>query len=730
MSWSRGKFPEDQATWRKRLDPHGTPREVTRRAHLGLWLIVLLAAALPAQAVMTNSTPLNTDEGSDYACQTLLRDSARMLLALLDPWTGLPYDQIPCGSRNAEGALGVNPAWGVVPQLAYAAVDPFAQDPAQREETVHSSFTDQGPGSEPPTLLYALKIELHLSARGSGNEFGGVTWGASVDLSRYRKMRIRYSTSTPGLVWELKLNSGKSTPFIEPAVQLRGSEQGAWREEEFDIATAFTGTDVRYVNYIVLASNSKYEVLDPVLWVDQIAFEADPEQMGSCGVGCPPNYPDLACYEPLTGAVNIANALTVLSLLPEVPQLGLLTPEVAEDKVKAILDTMESFPVSADLRSWFQDWHSPASGMPDPRNRIASLTDQPQLLAALMVVEQTWPRLASQAAALERKMDFSVLVVPPDNCCMHWAVDRCTGVQSGCLEYLGTDTLLGSFLGVASEAPLCTWARLAKRGCALDGSGSARWYTTAGPEECLQASIPAVGNGGPFLQLAGLQYLKSSLIPVGARELAVSAGNMLRAQASYSAERGLSLAGWANASDPDACAYLTCGQFAPQKVSPYIWAMGLDVLPDTARSILLSFHNAGADRPLETGTLSHEFGLRDSWDQATGSGRDAYLYLDTGWTVLGLLNACHGGLVRERFGAHPVAERGYELLQGHAPLCSCVGDCNGDGEVTINSLITLVNIALGNADVSTCPNGVASGTQVDIALIIQAVNDALNGCGG
>jgi len=58
----------------------------------------------------------------------------------------------------------------------------------------------------------------------------------------------------------------------------------------------------------------------------------------------------------------------------------------------------------------------------------------------------------------------------------------------------------------------------------------------------------------------------------------------------------------------------------------------------------------------------------------------------------------------------------------------CVGDCNGDGQVTVNEILTMVNIALGNADATACPNGIPSGAQVDVALILTAVNHALNGC--
>jgi hypothetical protein len=50
--------------------------------------------------------------------------------------------------------------------------------------------------------------------------------------------------------------------------------------------------------------------------------------------------------------------------------------------------------------------------------------------------------------------------------------------------------------------------------------------------------------------------------------------------------------------------------------------------------------------------------------------------------------------------------------------------------VAINDLITLVNIALGTAEPSACPSGIPIGAQVNIALLVKAVNNALNGCSG
>ncbi len=58
----------------------------------------------------------------------------------------------------------------------------------------------------------------------------------------------------------------------------------------------------------------------------------------------------------------------------------------------------------------------------------------------------------------------------------------------------------------------------------------------------------------------------------------------------------------------------------------------------------------------------------------------------------------------------------------------CAGDCDASGDVTVNEIIILVNIDLGSAPPSACPSGIPSGVDVDIALIIKAVNNALGSC--
>ena len=60
----------------------------------------------------------------------------------------------------------------------------------------------------------------------------------------------------------------------------------------------------------------------------------------------------------------------------------------------------------------------------------------------------------------------------------------------------------------------------------------------------------------------------------------------------------------------------------------------------------------------------------------------------------------------------------------------CVGDCDGRGGVTVDELLTMVNIALGNTDVSSCGSGDENDDgRITVDEILTAVNAALEGCG-
>jgi len=74
------------------------------------------------------------------------------------------------------------------------------------------------------------------------------------------------------------------------------------------------------------------------------------------------------------------------------------------------------------------------------------------------------------------------------------------------------------------------------------------------------------------------------------------------------------------------------------------------------------------------------------------------------------------------------------MVSGRTPALDpttapCVGDCDNRGSVTIDEIVTGVNLALGALSLDHCPRFDSNGNgQVTVDCIVAAVNAALNGC--
>lgn len=69
------------------------------------------------------------------------------------------------------------------------------------------------------------------------------------------------------------------------------------------------------------------------------------------------------------------------------------------------------------------------------------------------------------------------------------------------------------------------------------------------------------------------------------------------------------------------------------------------------------------------------------------------------------------------------------LPPAHAVIMACAGDCDANGEVTVNEIVTLVAIALGNATGASCRNGERDDDgAVTVDEIVAAIGSALRGC--
>jgi len=139
-----------------------------------------------------------------------------------------------------------------------------------------------------------------------------------------------------------------------------------------------------------------------------------------------------------------------------------------------------------------------------------------------------------------------------------------------------------------------------------------------------------------------------------------------------------------------------------------------------------------------TGSLSNANALLDPAGLANNGGPTQTIALQAGSPAIDsgneavcsappVNNLDQRGYPRPGTGAVNCSIGAYEYsFQGSTP---CAGDCDGNHQVTVDEILAMVNIALGNAHVTTCEAGDANhDNQITIDEILAAVNNALGGC--
>lgn len=83
---------------------------------------------------------------------------------------------------------------------------------------------------------------------------------------------------------------------------------------------------------------------------------------------------------------------------------------------------------------------------------------------------------------------------------------------------------------------------------------------------------------------------------------------------------------------------------------------------------------------------------------------------------------CSGGAAVSQINS----EDGQITIEGGS---TCTGDCDNSGTVTVDEIVRMVNIALGQQPITNCPAADSNGDgSVTVDEIVKAVNNALNGC--
>lgn len=150
--------------------------------------------------------------------------------------------------------------------------------------------------------------------------------------------------------------------------------------------------------------------------------------------------------------------------------------------------------------------------------------------------------------------------------------------------------------------------------------------------------------------------------------------------------------------------------YAPSVLAAFSEAMNPATITDATMRL-----NTGAGHDVQAALL---------WD---GTGNQAVLVPREAWQD-GSYTATVTTGVRDASGNELAAEYAWSFRIGAAPT-ACTGDCNENGNVTVEELIKGVNIALGSATIDRCPLFDKNGNgAITVDELVTGVNNALGGC--
>jgi hypothetical protein len=163
------------------------------------------------------------------------------------------------------------------------------------------------------------------------------------------------------------------------------------------------------------------------------------------------------------------------------------------------------------------------------------------------------------------------------------------------------------------------------------------------------------------------------------------------------------------------------------------WLNAIDNSPPASRALALAETQASPSFLVQWAGSDEGSGIRDYTVLVSEDGGPFTTWLvntrATSGTFTGQAGKTYGfySLARDQTGN---VEGAPAAADAATRVEACSGDCNGDGHVAINELITGVNIALGGASPASCGTFDTNGDQlVEIDELVAAVDNALNGCG-
>ncbi|HRY28838.1 MAG TPA: glucoamylase family protein [Elusimicrobiota bacterium] len=354
-------------------------------------------------------------------------------------------------------------------------------------------------------------------------------------------------------------------------------------------------------------------------------------------------------------STSLTNAGFYMAACAAAQKTGLLSEEDALRRIEKVLDGLarvekwRGFPVT-----WFN-----ADTLQTTETQFSTVDHLGNLTAGLVLVRRAFPELRPKADALLAPMNWGILYEPANH--LYRGGYRLDTKDFDIRQpwgnwyygYLGADTRLGSFFGVATgQVPLIHWK-------SLDRSRETR----SGQDYF----VPGWQGGGLFMQcVSGLFFDERSTV------LGKSAANFAYAQILHAERIAAPAWGWSAAAAPTG-EYLGWGALKDEVVTPHASVLAMSYYPRRATANLRALDRLGARAPYVENGREYRFGFRDSFDWKTSRAAAGYLVLDQAMLFLALANVLHDGVVWDAVASDERVANGRKILEEYARL---------DGRVT------------------------------------------------
>jgi hypothetical protein len=152
-------------------------------------------------------------------------------------------------------------------------------------------------------------------------------------------------------------------------------------------------------------------------------------------------------------------------------------------------------------------------------------------------------------------------------------------------------------------------------------------------------------------------------------------------------------------------------------------AQGVRIALDDDGNAFVTTATFSNDLPVQTPLQSGTTGDFVAGFNSSGSGLVFSTYVPIGVGPLALMP---GAIYLAGYNPN---QQGLLAIKLTAGAATCIGDCSGDGRVTVDEIVRGVNIALGTLLVGDCPSLDTDGSgTVTVDELIRALTNALGGC--